>query len=251
MNEIEIFENFDQFDKIIKKQKKAKRIYKTSINRKKMVFYLFVALIYFLLCVSLFVFIGAQFHYILAILGILFGTISFCITGKLFFNNLMKNKLKKYGDGKLINDYIKYFGNINEKNIDKVKSRINNTISDKEITIFYKILDVKTKAMNKYISKSKGVDERHKSISDFNKLDENYFLTIKYIVENCDIKDLEKINGEKVKKSIKIFNIDQQLELSTIINERVNGNEYKKQTIDYNLGITDKIKVKNKNIIDI
>lgn len=48
MNEIEIFENFDQFDKIIKKQKKAKRIYKTSINRKKMVFYLFFALCFFI-----------------------------------------------------------------------------------------------------------------------------------------------------------------------------------------------------------
>ena len=218
-----------------------------------MVIYLLTSFIYFLFCVFLFIFIGAQFHFGLAILGLFLGTAFFCLTGKLFFNNLMKNKLKKYGDGKLINDYIKCFGNVNKKNIDKVKikNKINNTISDKEINIFYKIIDVKTKAMKKYISKSKGVDERHEATSNFNKLDENYFLTIKYIVENCDIKDLEKINGEKVKNSIKKFNIDQQLELSTIINERINGNEYKKQTIDYNLGISDKIKVKNKNIIDI
>lgn len=251
MNEIEIFENFEQFDKIIKKQKKAKRMYKASINKGKIIIYLLGFFIYFLFCVFLAIFIGAQFHYILAALGLLFGTVFCCITGKLFFNNFMNNKLKEHGDGKLINDYIKYFGNINEKNIDKVKSKINNIISDKEITIFYKILDVKTKAMKKYISKSKGVDEKDKAISEFNKLDENYFLTIKYIIENCDIKDLEKINGEKAKTSIKKFNIDQQLELSTIINERINGNEYKKQTIDYNLGISDKIKMKNKNIIDI
>lgn len=251
MSEIEIFENFDQFDKIIKKQKKAKRIYKASINKGKMALYLLSSFIYFLFCVFLAISIGAQFHYMLAILGLLFGTLFFCITGKLFFDNLMNNKLKKYGNNKLIKDYINYFGDVNEKNIDKVKSKINNIISDKEITIFYKIFDVKTKAMKKYISKSKGVDEKDKAISEFNKLDEHYFLTIKYIIENCDIKDLEKINAEKAKTSIKKFNIDQQLELSTIINERINGNEYKKQTIDYNLGLSDKIKMKNKNIIDI
>ena len=50
----------------------------------------------------------------------------------------MNNKLKKYGNNKLIKDYINYFGDVNEKNIDKVKSKINNIISDKEITIFYK-----------------------------------------------------------------------------------------------------------------
>ena len=251
MNEIEIFENFNKINKIIKKQKKSKRIFKASISKTKGFLYIFMAGIYFYFCIFVTFFIGLQFNFILGMIGLLFGLLFFCITGITFVDYLTNYNIKKYGDGKLIDYYIKEFGYVNKKNIDKVKAKINNIISEEEFSIFHKIFDVKTKAMDEYISKSKGLDERQKAISDFDKLDQNYFLTIKYIIENCDIKDLEKINGEKAKESIKNFNIDQQLELSNIINQRINGNEYKKQTIKYNLGITDKIKVKNKNIIDI
>lgn len=250
MNEIEIFENFNKINKIIKKQKKAKRIFKTSISKTKSFLYIFMAGIFFNFCIFFTSFIGLQFYFILSVLGFFIGLLISCIIG-ITFEYLTNYNIKKYGDGKLIDYYIKEFGYVNKKNIDKVKIKINKIISDEEFTIFNKIFNVKTKAMYEYILKNKGLVDRQKAISDFNKLDQNYFLTIKYIVENFDIKDLEKINGEKAKKSIKIFNIYQQLELSTIINKRINGNEYKKQAIDHNLGISDKIKIKCKNIIDI
>lgn len=250
MEDIEIFKEFYNFEKIIKKQKKADKLYRRTFILKSEILS-FISLICAFFFISFFssIFFGLKNE---SLYGIVFMFLSAFFALFLSFKlDEFLCKLNTKKNDTLLNYYIFKYSTHGKRNFDKFKNKINKFISPKEIDIFFKIKDVKEKAFREYVFKEKGVNKRDIAMKEFNKQDKNYYLTLKYIIKNADIKDLKNLDGLKAKKNIEHLSIDQQLDLSNMINQKVNSENHKEQTIQHNLKIIDQVKVKNVNIINI
>jgi hypothetical protein len=252
MKDIEILEYFYNFNNIIKKEKKAKNIYLKSLSKIKSTIFVTLILSYVALSMLFFVFIGIKFGAILLLFSFFLGAIFSFFSSLYLVKKFSHYRQKKHSDCNLLQSYIDTYLNYNSSNISKVKNIINNTISKEEVEIFFKLKNLKNKAIKEYTAGHKyDISKYDKKITEFYSLDENYFLTLKYALNNSSIEELKKINHLNIKKSLNFFSLEEQIELSEIINKKLNSKLLKKDIIEKNLNILSQQNIKKSNIINI